>query len=187
MDEETIARLVAEAQGGDSEAFGGIFDATHEAVYRFIASRVGSPSDAEDLTQLVYVKALEALPRYEARGIPFGGWLFRLARNAVIDHVRTRRDHAELDAATDRPTEERTPETLAILRSDLDAMAEALHTLTPDQREVISLRFFAGLSPREAAELMGRQEGTIRGLQFRAIAALRQRLGIRSDDHKQTG
>ena len=99
----------------------------------------------------------------------------------------TRHDHAELDATTDRAAEGGTPETLAILRNDLDAMAVALRSLTPDQREVISLRFFAGLSPREAAELMGRQEGTIRGLQFRAIAALRQRLGIRTDDHRQTG
>ena len=77
---------------GNSEAFGAIFDAYAGPIYRFIASRVNRPSDAEDLTQLVFVKALEALPRYEARGIPFGGWLFRLARNAIIDQVRTRNE-----------------------------------------------------------------------------------------------
>ena len=77
MDDETLDRLVAEAQAGDAEAFGAIFDAYAGPIYRFIASRVNRPSDAEDLTQLVFVKALEALPRYEARGIPFGGWLFR--------------------------------------------------------------------------------------------------------------
>ena len=75
-----------------------IFDHYHEPIYRFIASRVHRPSDAEDLTQLVFVKVLEALPRYEPRGVPFGGWLFRLARNAVIDFVRTRHEHAELEA-----------------------------------------------------------------------------------------
>src|SRR3954469_21234066 len=180
MDDETIDRLVGRAQEGDLQAFGSIFDAYHASVYRFIASRVGRPSDAEDLTQLVFVKALEALPRYKARGIPFGGWLFRLARNAVIDHVRTRREHDELDAASDRATEDAGPERVATLRDDLDAVAVALRQLTPDQREVISLRFFAGLSAREAAEAMGRQEGTIRGLQFRAIAALRRSLGIES-------
>ena len=83
MDEETLDRLVEEAKRGDPEAFGRIFDEYAAPIHRFIASRVRSPSDAEDLTQLVFVKALEALPRYEARGIPFGGWLFRLARNAV--------------------------------------------------------------------------------------------------------
>jgi RNA polymerase sigma-70 factor (ECF subfamily) len=182
MDDETIDRLVGLAQEGDLQAFGSIFDAYHASVYRFIASRVGRPSDAEDLTQLVFVKALEALPRYKARGIPFGGWLFRLARNAVIDHVRTRREHDELDAASDRATEDAGPEHVATLRDDLDAVAVALRQLTPDQREVISLRFFAGLSAREAAEAMGRQEGTIRGLQFRAIAALRRSLGIEDLD-----
>jgi RNA polymerase sigma-70 factor, ECF subfamily len=178
LNDETIDRLVLEAQQGDLGAFASIFDAYHVAVYRFVASRVGNPSDAEDLTQLVFVKALEALPRFAARGVPFGGWLFRLARNAVIDHVRTRRAHSDLDGATNRATEDVGPEAAAVIRDDLTAVARALEDLTEDQREVIALRFFAGLSAREAAEAMGRQEGTIRGLQFRAIAALRRSLGI---------
>ncbi len=186
MDGETLDRLVQDAQRGDPAAFGQIFDEFHGPIYRFIASRVGRPSDAEDLTQLVFVKALEALPRYQARGVPFGGWLFRLARNATIDHIRTRRDHDELGEATDGHTDESSPETLAILRTDLDAMAMAIRQLTPDQREVIALRFFAGLSSREAADLMGRQEGTIRGLQFRAIAALRIALGVTTEDEHKT-
>jgi RNA polymerase sigma-70 factor, ECF subfamily len=178
MDDETLDRLVAEAQRGDPEAFGRIFDAYAGPIHRFIASRVNRPSDAEDLTQLVFVKALEALPRYEARGIPFGGWLFRLARNAIIDQARTRRDHLSLVAAVTRETEEAGPEATASLRDDLDRVAHALTELTDDQREVIELRFFAGLSVHEAAEVMGRQDGTIRGLQFRALAALRRSLGI---------
>ena len=177
MDDETLDRLVAQAQRGDPEAFGRIFDAYAAPIHRFIASRVYRPSDAEDLTQLVFVKALEALPRYEARGIPFGGWLFRLARNAIIDQVRTRRDHLSLVTAVTRETEEAGPETVAALRDDLQRVAEALADLTDDQREVIELRFFAGLSVRETADAMGRQDGTIRGLQFRALAALRRSLG----------
>jgi len=187
MDGETLDRLVEDAQRGDPAAFARIFDEFHGPIYRFIASRVGRPSDAEDLTQLVFVKALEALPRYEARGVPFGGWLFRLARNTTIDHIRTRRDHEELGEVSDRQTDDQSPEVLAILRTDLDDMAAALQRLTPDQREVIALRFFAGLSSREAADLMGRQEGTIRGLQFRAIAALRIALGIKTEDEHKTG
>ncbi len=178
MDDATIDRLVDEARQGDLQAFGTLFDHYHVAVYRFVASRVGRPSDAEDLTQLVFVKALEALPRYKARGVPFGGWLFRLARNTIIDHVRTRREHVELEAATERATEDAGPEAIAALRDDLGAVARALEQLTEDQREVIALRFFAGLSAKEAAEAMGRQEGTIRGLQFRAIGALRRSLRV---------
>ena len=180
MDDETLDRLVAEAQRGNTAAFGRIFDEFAGPIYRFIASRVNRPSDAEDLTQLVFVKALEALPRYEARGIPFGGWLFRLARNAIIDQSRTRRDHLSLVTAVTRATEEAGPEAMATLRDDLDRVARALADLTDDQREVIELRFFAGLSVYEVAAAMGRQEGTVRGLQFRAIAALRRSLGIES-------
>lgn len=178
MDDETLDRLVAEAKAGDRKAFGCIFDAYAGPIHRFIASRVNSPSDAEDLTQLVFVKALEALPRYEARGIPFGGWLFRLARNAIIDQIRTRRDHLSLVAAVTRETDDAGPEARATLQEDLDQVTRALTELTDDQREVIALRFFAGLSVLETAVAMGRQEGTIRGLQFRAIAALRRSLGI---------
>jgi len=182
MDEESLDRLVADAKRGDTEAFGRIFDEYAGPIYRFIASRVSRPSDAEDLTQLVFVKALEALPRYEARGVPFGGWLFRLARNAIIDQIRTRREHLSLVAATTRESEEASPEAMASLRDDLDRVAAALRELTDDQREVIELRFFAGLSVAEAAEAMGRQEGTIRGLQFRAVGALRRSLGIQSSE-----
>lgn len=178
LDDAALERLVGDAQAGDPRAFGRLFDHYHASVYRYIVSRVHRPSDAEDLTQLVFVKALEALPRYEARGVPFGGWLFRLARNTVIDFVRTRREHAELDAAIDRPTPDPGPAEIAVVRTDIAAVAAALASLTDEQREVIALRFFAGLSAREAAEAMGKQEGTVRGLQFRAIAALRRRLGL---------
>jgi RNA polymerase sigma-70 factor (ECF subfamily) len=181
VDDDALERLVLQAKGGDSWAFGRIFDAFNEPIYRFIASRVQRPSDAEDLTQLVFVKALEALPRYEQRGVPFGGWLFRLARNTIIDHARTRHDHAELDAAADRATDQAGPDEAALLRQDLDAVDRALAGLTDEQRDAIELRFFAGLSAREAAEVMGKQEGTIRGLQFRAIAALRRALYLDLD------
>lgn len=181
LDDEALERLVLEAKGGDPWAFGRLFDEYNEPIYRFIANRVNRPSDAEDLTQLVFVKALEALPRYEVRGVPFGGWLFRLARNTIIDHARTRHDHAALDAAADRAADEAGPDEVTLLRQDLDAVARALASLTDEQREAIELRFFAGLSAREAAEVMGKQEGTVRGLQFRAIASLRRSLGLDLD------
>ena len=178
LDDTAIERLVREARDGDAWAFGLLFDHYHLPVYRYVASRVHRPSDAEDLTQLVFVKALEALPRYESRGIPFGGWLFRLARNAVIDHVRTRHDHADLDTAVGQADGEAGPDEQTVSRQELDDVARALAALTDEQREALTLRFFGGLSAREAAAVMGKQEGTIRGLQFRAIAALRRHLGI---------
>ena len=178
LDDAAIVRLVDEARGGDAWAFGLLFDHYHLSVYRYIVSRVQRPADAEDLTQLVFVKALEALPRYESRGIPFGGWLFRLARNTVIDHVRTRHDHVDLDAAAGHAGSETAPDEVTVARQEMDEVAVALAALTDEQREAITLRFFAGLSAREAAVVMGKQEGTVRGLQFRAIAALRRELRI---------
>ena len=182
LDETALERLVEDARAGDAWAFGLLFDHFHLPVYRYIASRVHRPSDAEDLTQLVFVKALEALPRYESRGIPFGGWLFRLARNTVIDHVRTRHEHVDLESASHQPGVEAGPDEVTVARQELDEVAAALAALTDEQRDAIALRFFAGLSAREAAEVMGKQEGTIRGLQFRAIAALRRQLRIDEPD-----
>jgi RNA polymerase sigma-70 factor (ECF subfamily) len=177
-DDAAIEELVAKAKAGDAEAFGRLFDHYHERVYRYVAARVRRPSDAEDLAQLVFVKALEALPRYEQRGVPFGGWLFRLARNVVIDHIRTAREHVDLDGLTERPGRDAGPEAQILARQEMDAVAAALERLTEEQRDAIALRFFAGLSAREAAEAMGKQEGTVRGIQFRAIAALRRHLGL---------
>jgi RNA polymerase sigma-70 factor (ECF subfamily) len=178
VDDASIDGLVARAQAGDASAFGRLFDHYHQPIYRYVASRVHRPSDAEDLTQTVFVKALEALPRYEARGIPFGGWLFRLARNAVIDHVRTNHKHTDLEQAEQRTGLDPSPDEVIAVRQALDQVATALDALTPDQREAVALRFFAGLSAREAAEVMGKQEGTVRGLQFRAIAAMRRHMGL---------
>jgi RNA polymerase sigma-70 factor, ECF subfamily len=178
LDDAAIERFVQQSREGDAQAFGHLFDHYSEPVYRYIASRVRRPSDAEDLTQTVFVKALEALPRYESRGVPFGGWLFRLARNAVIDFIRTNRQHAEIDAAVEHSDNGKSPDEIVATRQWIEAIRNALGTLTDDQRDAIALRFFAGLSAREAAEAMGRQEGTVRGLQFRAIAALRRQLLI---------
>ena len=182
VDEVAVERLVAAAKQGDAMAFGRIFDLYHGPVRRYIAARAHNPADAEDLTQVVFLKALEALPRYEPRGIPFGGWLFRLARNATIDHARTHRDHADLAAVVERPGTKPEPGAHAVAWEEIEAVGQALAALTDEQREAISLRFFAGLSAREAALAMGKQEGTVRGLQFRAIAALRRNLGLDAGD-----
>jgi RNA polymerase sigma-70 factor (ECF subfamily) len=152
LDDAAIERLVDGARSGEVSAFGLLFDHFHLPVYRYVACRVRRPSDAEDLTQSIFVKALEALPRYESRGIPFGGWLFRLARNAVIDFVRTSHEHADLAESADRAGPDIAPDDLAVRRQEIEAVGVALLALTDEQRDAIALRFFAGLSAREAAE-----------------------------------
>src|SRR2546426_10342192 len=134
LDDAAIERLVVAAKDGDVQAFGDLFDNYHVPVYRYIVSRVNRPSDAEDLTQTVFVKALEALPRYEARGIPFGGWLFRLARNAVIDFVRTRHDHLELDVLQERSANQALPDEILVARQQIDAVGIALTARSEERR-----------------------------------------------------
>ena len=175
-DGATVEDLVRQAQGGDADAFGRLYDLFAPRLFRYVRYRVREPSDAEDLVQRVFVSVIEALPRYEHRGVPFAAWLFRLAHNTVIDHGRTAREHRPLDAVEGRPTDDPGPADLAARSADLALLDEAIRSLTPDQQQVIACRFFAGLSTAETAKVMGRGEIAIRALQFRAIGALRRRL-----------
>jgi RNA polymerase sigma-70 factor (ECF subfamily) len=173
---DDLDALVTRAAAGDPDALHGIYVELAPRLHRFVLVRVRERADADDLVQRVFLKMIEALPRYEQRGIPFAAWAFRLARNSVIDFERTRRSHEPLDALTERPADAAGPPELAELEAERTAVRSALATLTPDQQDVIAYRFFAGLTPAEIGALMGRREGSIRALQFRALKALRTRL-----------
>ena len=172
-----IDALVDRAARGDAHAFRAIYEHLAPRLHRFVLVRVRETADAEDLVQRVFLKMIEALPRYEARGVPFAAWVFRLARNTVIDFERTRHPHAPLDAVAERPTDAAGPAELAEIEAERAEVRAALTTLTPDQQDVVTYRFFAGLAPGEIATLMGRREGSVRALQFRALESLRARLG----------
>jgi RNA polymerase sigma-70 factor (ECF subfamily) len=176
---ETLAidELVARAKAGDADAWTVVYDEFAERIYRFLLVRVPEPADAEDLLQRVFLKVIESLPRYQERGLPFGAWMFRIARNTAIDFARTRRSTVPLEAAVDRPDDSLGPAALAERAAGRRQMRAALATLTDEQRDVIVYRFFAGLTPSEIGALMGKREGSIRALQFRALEALR-RLGL---------
>jgi RNA polymerase sigma-70 factor (ECF subfamily) len=178
MSEDEIQNLVERAQGGDGAAFAALYDVFAPRVYRFFRFRVSAAEAAEDLTQRVFLKMIEQLPNYEARGIPFAAWVFRVARNAWIDEDRRTHRSVPLEALAEKPSETDSPDVLAAAALESDMLRGAIATLSPDQREVIACRFFAGLSPRETAAQMGRSEGSVRVLQHRALAALRGRLPL---------
>ncbi len=163
-----------------------IYDAFAGRIYRFVLVHAREPSDAEDLLQRTFLKVIEGLPRYEHRGLPFAAWIFRIARNTAIDHGRSRRGESTLDDVRERPDLGRGPAELAEASADQDAVRAALLLLTPEQRDVIEYRFFAGLSHREIGILMGKREGSVRGLQFRALETLRASLG-KTDPARATG
>jgi len=176
---ETRSRLdglAREASAGDVASVGFLYDELVGPIYRYIALRVRRREDAEDLTQLVFERIVGGLPRYRQNGKPFTAWAFRIARNAVIDHVRRERPTEPLGPIHDQ-ADGHEVEAISLRGEQIRELRQAIGLLTPDQREALTLRFVAGLSAEEAAHVMGRRAGTIRGLTFRAIAALRRLMG----------
>ena len=171
----SVDELAVAAAAGDVEAVGRLYDALVGSIYRYVALRVHRREDAEDLTQLVFERIVASLPRYRPRGRPFEAWAFRIARNAVIDHVRRDRAHEPLTDGHETSHDE-TPDRLTMRGEEIRELRRAIATLTSDQQEALALRFAAGMSAEEAASVMGRRAGTVRGLTFRAIATLRRRL-----------
>jgi RNA polymerase sigma-70 factor (ECF subfamily) len=175
--EQDVEALVTRAQAGDRAALGAIYDRLAGRVYRFALFRVGSRADAEDLMQRTFLKMIESLPRYQPRGIPFEAWFFRIARNAVIDHQRVRRPHEPLEAVADIEGASPGPAESAELAMEFRRLEDALQQLTPVQQEVIGYRYMAGLSARETGLIIGKREGSVRAIQFRALQTLRRSLG----------
>jgi RNA polymerase sigma-70 factor, ECF subfamily len=175
VEERELKKLVRRASAGDRKAAGELFDHFHPRVYRYSLAKLRRPADAEDVAAETFARVLRDLGRFRWKGAGFEAWLFRIASNLVVDHVR--RAGGELPTAelVEGPEkDERTPETVVLegeTAKDLNAM---LHRLPDDQREVLVLRFAGGLDSNETAEVMGRNANAIRQLQFRALTSLRQ-------------
>ncbi len=180
MNDERVDELITLARAGDADAFGALYEHYAVRVYRYLLAHVAEPADAEDLLHRVFVKVIEALPRYESRGLPFGAWLFRIARNALIDFDRRDRPSAPIEALSLRPDEGQDPTAFIESAEERAALLAALDGLTDEQRDVLLYRFFAGLSPAEIGALMGKREGSVRALQFRALSRLRDSEGVRA-------
>ena len=172
--EDEDRNLALRAGKGDAAAFGALYDRYVEAVYRYVFYRVRNDADAEDLVSDVFMRALRAIPRYEPR-VAFLAWLYRIARNAVIDRARRSRTQISFEDALAHPGVDQVvePDATILALSDKEAVRAALAKLTPLQQEVIVLRFVEGYSTHEIADLVGKREGTVRGIQFRALEALR--------------
>jgi RNA polymerase sigma-70 factor (ECF subfamily) len=169
------AALAVRASGGDVSAFGLLYDRHVTAIYRYVYYRVRNDAEAEDVTSDVFMRALKAIPRYEPRQA-FLAWLYRIARNAIIDRARRGNRQVPFEDALEHPTPDQIvePDTQLLATSDSETLRNALKKLTPLQQEVIVLRYLHGYSTDEIAKIVGKREGTVRGIQFRAIGALRQ-------------
>jgi len=174
------AALAVRASRGDVTAFGLLYDRHVDAIYRYVYYRVRDDAEAEDLTSDVFMRALKAMPRYEPRQA-FLAWLYRIARNAVIDKLRRGKRQVSFEDALEHPMPEHIiePDTELVARLEGEALRIAMAKLTPLQQEVLVLRFIEGYSTSEISRIVGKREGTVRGIQFRAIGALRQMIPSR--------
>ena len=166
--------LVERAQEGDGEAFGRLYDAYVDTVYRYIYYRVSSKALAEDLTQETFLRALRRISTFTWQGRDFGAWLVTIARNLVADHFKSSRFRLEVTTGEmlDSNECERSPEDSVLESLSNAALLDAVHRLNPQQQECVTLRFLQGLSVAETARIMGKNEGAIKTLQYRAVRTL---------------
>ncbi|MEV0096428.1 ECF subfamily RNA polymerase sigma factor, BldN family [Streptomyces sp. NPDC050738] len=173
-DSARMMELVERAQAGEADAFGRLYDQYSDTVYRYIYYRVGGKATAEDLTSETFLRALRRISTFTWQGRDFGAWLVTIARNLVADHFKSSRFRLEVTTGEmlDANEVERSPEDSVLESLSNAALLEAVRKLNPQQQECVTLRFLQGLSVAETARVMGKNEGAIKTLQYRAVRTL---------------
>ncbi|HEX5939524.1 MAG TPA: sigma-70 family RNA polymerase sigma factor [Dehalococcoidia bacterium] len=167
--------LVRRAVRRDRAAFAELYNIYRPGIVRYVRNHVGSGLEAEDIAGRVFLKAWQAIDRYQDRGRPFSSWLYRLAHNQVVDHHRTRHPTAPLLDFGLFVTPDTAFETVR-RKHAAEEISEAMQVLTADQRQVIQHKFADGLDNPTIARLMKKKEGAVRALQMRGLSALRREL-----------
>jgi RNA polymerase sigma-70 factor (ECF subfamily) len=164
--------MVQIAAEGNAEAFGHLYVKFLDPIYRYIFFRVSDPQEAEDLTGIVFLKAWEALPRYKHNGIPFSSWLYRIAHNVVVDYHRKKK-FLPIEHLDNYPNDDLNSLLSDVVnREQIRKLVHAISKLPEDQQQVIILRFVEGMSHKEIARIMGKNDGACRMIQHRALEAL---------------
>jgi len=150
-----------------------LYDEYFDKIAHYIYVRLGDRNEAEDLAGEVFLKALESLKSYRERGIPMQAWLFRIAHNVSVDRLR-RKGRIATVPIDEVPVEAREdPVAMAEKSIEIERVNEAMQRLTPEQREVVRLRFFGGLSSKEVGAILRKSDGAVREMQRAAVAKLR--------------
>ncbi|WDG30531.1 sigma-70 family RNA polymerase sigma factor [Streptomyces sp. CA-278952] len=173
-DSARMMDLVERAQAGEADAFGRLYDQYSDTVYRYIYYRVGGKATAEDLTSETFLRALRRISTFTWQGRDFGAWLVTIARNLVADHFKSSRFRLEVTTGEMLDANEvaRSPEDSVLESLSNAALLQAVRRLNPQQQECVTLRFLQGLSVAETARVMGKNEGAIKTLQYRAVRTL---------------
>jgi len=172
QDEERLVRRAQQDQG----AFAQLYEEYFSKIYRYVVLKIGNEMEAEDVTQQVFLKALQSISSFKWKGRPFSAWLFRIAHNQVVDYLRkkTRRATSPLDES--RIAAKGGPEQIVEQKLNIEQLLLATGQLTKAQQEVISLRFAGELSIAQVARVMGKSQGAVKALQHSAIVTLRKTL-----------
>ena len=168
-----IRGLVERAQRGDRAALEELYLTHFDRIYGYLHMSVGSRHDAEDLTTQTFVKMLESIGRFRWQSVPFSAWLFRIAHNLAMDHFRARRRwQPEEEIPEPAGAEENSAEEQALASIGDASLLELVARLSPDQRQVLTLKFVFRFSNGEAAAILGKTEGAVKSLQHRALVSL---------------
>ena len=175
--------LVRRAKEGDQTAFARLYEEHFDRIYRYVALRIGDKIEAEDMTQQVFLNALQSISSFRWKGVPFSSWLFRIAHNQAVDYLR-RKKHTAVPLDESVASNDNTPQLVAEQKLDIERLLSATQKLTDAQREVSSLRFTSELSIAQVAEIMGKSQGAVKALQHSAIVALRRALLVTENEAK---
>jgi RNA polymerase sigma-70 factor, ECF subfamily len=170
------AALVKRSQAGDETAFVTLYEQYQRAVYTYLYYRLGDAMLAEDLTAEVFIRLLDRLATLDVTERPLLAWLYTIAANLATDHHRKNGRYQWLPLDEERDQPETDTAHSADARLAQETLAKALNHLTEEQRQVVLLKFVEGRSNAEVGAILGKNEGSVKSLQHRALAALRRLL-----------
>ncbi|HET8527790.1 MAG TPA: sigma-70 family RNA polymerase sigma factor [Gaiellaceae bacterium] len=179
---EHVRKLVDRAQQGDRAALEELYLIHFDRIYSYLHMSVGNRHDAEDLTTQTFLKMLESIGRFRWQSAPFSAWLFRIAHNLAMDHFRARRRWQPEEEVPEVPGSEEPSAELAAMQSiGRQSMLELIENLSPEQQQVLTLKFVFNFPNADVAKILGKTEGAIKSLQHRALASLQKQIAQKSD------
>jgi RNA polymerase sigma-70 factor (ECF subfamily) len=179
-DRDHIRRLVERGQQGERDALEELYLIHFDRIYSYLHMSVGNRHDAEDLTTQTFLKMLESIGKFRFRSAPFSAWLFRIAHNLAMDHFRAaRRWQPEEDVPEPPGSEELSAEDEAMHSIGRQSMLELIDDLSPEQRQVLTLKFVFNFGNGEVATILGKTEGAVKSLQHRALVSLQKQIDQR--------
>jgi RNA polymerase sigma-70 factor, ECF subfamily len=174
---ENIRKLVDQAQQGDRAALEELYLIHFDRIYSYLHMSVGTKHDAEDLTTQTFMKMLESIGRFRWQSAPFSAWLFRIAHNLAMDHFRARRRwQPEADVPEPPGEAEPSAELEAMQSIGRQSMLELIDKLSPEQQQVLTLKFVFNFPNADVAKILDKTEGAIKSLQHRALASLQKQI-----------